>query len=73
MIIYQWLYEELKQLLRKREINMEWLEVILENMKKSVKEFFRKFWWILKNEWGWEEWTLAGFFSFLSLMIGLMF
>ena len=52
---------------------MEWLEIILENMKKSVKEFFRKFWWILKNEWGWEEWTLAGFFSFLSLMIGLMF
>lgn len=62
----------------------EYFDLVMEKMKiaigefffkigNEIKEFFRKFWWILKNEWGWEEWTLVGFFSFLSLMVGLMF
>ena len=61
----------------------EYLEVILENIKRSVgelwfkawreiKEFFLKFSYIIEM-WGWEEWTLVGFFSVISLTVGLMF
>ena len=62
----------------------EYFDLVMENMKiaigkfffetgNRIKGFFNKFIWIMKVEWGWEEWTLVGFFSFLSLVIGLQF